>query len=187
MTRPTRDYSAISSTDSGARSRLADGFPECSSSGRQLSWQDFDWQEHLITWPGELDKEGAGHTSAMTPAFIRMVKARARRQGFDPTDPAAAGFIFPGPPHPKTKVVGPRVRGTFDGWFSDAERLAKLPPKPGRGWHSFRRKLATELRGESPQDVAAVMGWKSTRMLDVYQKAGDPAVQRALMRRRRLT
>jgi hypothetical protein len=30
------------------------------------------------------------------------------------------------------------------------------------------------------------MGWKSTRMLDVYQKAGDPAVQRALMRRRRL-
>ena len=44
--------------------------------------------------------------------------------GGQPYRPGTAEFIFPGPAHPKTGVVGPRVRGTFDGWFSDAERLA---------------------------------------------------------------
>ena len=71
-----------------------------------MSWQDFDWQEHLITWPGELHKEGNRHTSAMTPDFIRMVKARARRQGLTLQTRLRRGYI-PRPAASQDQGSGP--------------------------------------------------------------------------------
>jgi hypothetical protein len=31
-------------------------------------------------------------------------------------------------------------------WWKRLESLAELPPEGGRGWHTFRRKFATELK-----------------------------------------
>jgi hypothetical protein len=67
------------------------------------------------------------------------------------------------------------------------ERLAKLDPEPGRGWHSLRRKFATELKGTPIKDLCALGGWRDSRtILEHYQRADFATMREALEHRRRL-
>jgi hypothetical protein len=45
-------------------------------------------------------------------------------------------------------------------WWERTESAAGLPRVTGRGWHSLRRKFATELKGASLKDLCALGGWK---------------------------
>ena len=48
-------------------------------------------------------------------------------------------------------------------WWRKAERLAGLEPKRGRGWHSLRRKFASD-RMDLPLKVLCELGgWKAAR------------------------
>ena len=68
------------------------------------------------------------------------------------------------------------------------EVLAGLTPEPGRGWHSLRRKFATELKHTPLRDLAQLGGWKSPQtILKCYQRADVATLRAALANRGRLT
>ena len=67
-----------------------------------------------------------------------------------------------------------------------AEVLAGLPPKRGRGWHSLRRKFASDLMDLPLKVVCALGGWKTAEtVLQCYQRADEDRLRQAFEERRR--
>jgi len=64
------------------------------------------------------------------------------------------------------------------------ETAAKLPREQGRGWHSLRRKFATELKHVPLKDLAYLGGWKDHQtILTSYQRPDAETMQEALKTR----
>lgn len=69
------------------------------------------------------------------------------------------------------------------GWYL----LAGLSKEPGRGWHSLRRKFATELKHTPLKDLCALGGWKDPNtILKCYQRPDEGTMRQALASRMRL-
>ncbi|HEY5021672.1 MAG TPA: hypothetical protein VII30_04185 [Gemmatimonadaceae bacterium] len=69
-------------------------------------------------------------------------------------------------------------------WWKRLETLAGLPPEGGRGWHTFRRKFATELKHVPLADLAYLGGWQSAQtILKCYQQPDDVTLRSALAKR----
>jgi len=69
-------------------------------------------------------------------------------------------------------------------WWERTEKAAVIARVPGRGWHSLRRKFATELKGASLKDLCALGGWKDhNTILKRYQQADPEAMRIALEQR----
>ncbi len=72
-------------------------------------------------------------------------------------------------------------------WWKKAQALAGLEPKPGRGWHSLRRKFATDLMDLPLKVLCELGGWKSAQtVLRCYQQADEGQLRTALESRRRV-
>jgi len=72
-------------------------------------------------------------------------------------------------------------------WWNKAEELAELPRVRQMGWHSFRRKFATELKGTSLKDLCGLGGWKSPQtVLLCYQQEDEAHMREALGNRKTL-
>lgn len=85
--------------------------------------------------------------------------------------------IFADPRNPDR----PRARSTFAKWWSAAEVLAGLDHDERWGWHSLRRKFATDLKHIALVDLAALGGWKSTAtILACYQQPDQRSMRRAI-------
>ena len=54
--------------------------------------------------------------------------------------------VLPAPKDPTRPVCRYLMRN----WWRKAETLAKLDPEKGRGWHSLRRKFASDLMVSTP-------------------------------------
>lgn len=118
---------------------------------RQLHWSDVDFERDVIRWRVQHDKIGLEHETPMSPAARAALWAARKDQ------PAIGDrWIFPAPRNPEVPVS----RFLVDAWWDRAERLAKLAPEPGRGWHSCRRTFATELKAAPLKDLCALGGWK---------------------------
>jgi len=65
------------------------------------------------------------------------------------------------------------------------ERLAKLKRVQGRGWHSLRRKFATDLKHSTPlADLRSLDGWKDhNSFLKCYMRADERTMRAALAKR----
>ncbi len=75
--------------------------------------------------------------------------------------------VLPALRDPSTCVSGPRMAA----WRKSAERRAGLEPKRGRGWHSLRRKFATDLMGLPLKVLCDLGGWKEAQtVLRCYQR-----------------
>ena len=73
------------------------------------------------------------------------------------------------------------------GWWERAESLAGLEPKRGRGWHSLRRKFATDLMHQPLKVLCELGGWKTAQtVLQCYQRADEGQLKEALANRRRV-
>ena len=71
-------------------------------------------------------------------------------------------------------------------WWKEAEELAGLKPQHGRGWHSLRRKFATDLMHKPLKVLCKLGGWKSPRMLlECYQQPDEAELRQAINDRRR--
>jgi hypothetical protein len=58
----------------------------------------------------------------------------------------------------------------------------------GLGWHSLRRKFATELKHTPLKDLCYLGGWKEPQtVLKCYQRADEGTMREALASRKRLT
>ena len=144
---------------------------------RQVRWADIDLERQLIRWRGENDKIGYEHETSLTPDAIQALKAARRAQA------VISEWVLPSP----SKPAEPISRHLLRDWWERGQLLAKLPPEPGRGYHSLRRQFATELKHAPLKDLCALGGWKSPQtVLICYQKPDSVSMQQALATRRRL-
>ena len=63
-------------------------------------------------------------------------------------------------------------------------KLAGLPQGQRLGWHSLRRKFATELKATPLKDLCAMGGWKSPQTVLTCYQCADEETQRTAMAKR---
>ena len=141
----------------------------------QLRWSDLDLPNARVRWRAEHDKlRFESETPLSDKAAESLRQARRERAQF------GDGWVFPAPGKPSQAVT--RHRARF--WWDRMEELAGIDPEPGRGWHSLRRKFATELKHTPLRDLAHLGGWKSAQtILKCYQRADDTTARAALLNR----
>jgi integrase len=145
---------------------------------RQLRWSDVDWRHGVIRWRATTDKMGVEHETVLTPeALAALERARVER-------PAVGdAWVFPAPRSPER----PCSHYLLLKWWRRAEGLAGLTHDTGRGFHSLRRKFATELKHIPLKDLLALGGWKDPQtVLCCYQTADLDTMRAGLASRRQL-
>jgi integrase len=145
---------------------------------RQLLWSDIDLDARAIRWRAETEKTGYGHVTPLTAAAAEALREiQAKRPGIGEAP------IFPADKKPGQCVD--RFRPTK--WWRQAEVEAKLKPKKGRGWHSLRRKFASDFMHQPLKVLCELGGWKSPQtILTCYQQPGEEQMRVALSDRRRV-
>jgi integrase len=142
---------------------------------RLLKWSDLDLEEGRIRWRAEHDKIGFEHETFLTAAVLEaLAKARSERPSIGDT------WLFPAPGNPTV----PCSRHLFRDWWERAQELAGLKKEPGRGWHSLRRKFATDLKHVPLRDLCYLGGWKEPQtVLKCYQRPDEATMRQALASR----
>ena len=145
---------------------------------RQLRWPDINLEDGIIRWRAEHEKSGYEHRTPVTEEALAVLEeARARR---------TAGGDVPLLPSSKDPSVCPS-RWMARAWWEKAERLAGLEPKRGRGWHSLRRKFASDLMDQPLKVLCELGGWKTAKtVLECYQRPDEAQLRRALASRSKI-
>ena len=144
---------------------------------RHLRWNDINFEGRTIRWRAEHDKSGHEHVTPVTAEALEVLE-KARRHNPGP----GKAPVLPAPKSP-SRCMG---SGLGQGWWARAERLAGLEPKPRRGWHSLRRKFASDLMDQPLKVLCELGGWKEARtVLQCYQQADEGQLRTALENRRR--
>ena len=145
---------------------------------RKLRWSDIDIEGRTIRWRAEHEKTGYEHR---TPATDEAIAALEEALGKNPARGNAP--VLPSTQDP-SKCVRPWMLG--DRWRK-AERLAGLEPKRGRGWHSLRRKFASDLMGLPLKVLCELGGWKEAQtVLRCYQQPDEVQLRAAIKTRQRV-
>ncbi len=93
---------------------------------------------------------------------------------------SALSALVPAPKKPSDSVSRHLARD----WWERAEEKAGLEPKKGRGWHSLRRKFASDLVDEPLKVLADLGGWKNTQtIVECYQRPDQERLRAALLAR----
>ena len=108
-------------------------------------------------------------------ALAVLEKARRENSGIGDAP------LLPAPKDP-SKCMS---RSLVDKWWEKAEALAGLEPKRGRGWHSLRRKFASDLMNQPLKVLCELGGWKTAQtVLQCYQRADEGQLRKVLEERR---
>ena len=144
---------------------------------RKLRWTDIELDAGMIRWRAEYEKTGYEHTTPVTAeALAALADAREMKVG------GGDAHVLPSPGNPSVCLGSSRARS----WWAKAQRLAGLEPKRGRGWHSLRRKFATDLMDQPLKVLCELGGWKTAKtVLRCYQRADEGQLRKALDARRR--
>ncbi len=141
-----------------------------------LRWSDLDLDGGWVRWGKQSDKIGLEH---LTPLTQEAVEAFRELQKVCPG--IGEAWVFPSPEDPSK----PCSRHLFGDWWPKGEGLAGLPHEKGMGWHSLRRKFATELKDTPLKDLCQLGGWKSPQtVLTCYQQPDQDTMRRSLEARR---
>ncbi len=139
---------------------------------RQLRWSDIDLDARTIRWRGEHEKTGYEHRTPVT-VMVAAVLEEARRRNPGIGDAP----VMPAPKDPFTCMSRSLVRA----WWKRAERFAGLEPKRGRGWHSLRRKFASDLMDLPLKVLCDLGGWKTAAtVLQCYQRPDEDRLRKAI-------
>ena len=131
-----------------------------------------------IRWRSEHEKTGYEHR---TPVTAEAIAALESARGRNPVTGSAP--VLPSSRDPSVSVGSWITRG----WWKRAEGLAGLEPKRGRGWHSLRRKFASDLMDQPLKVLCELGGWKTAKtVLQCYQRADEGQLRQALANRRRV-
>lgn len=110
------------------------------TSVRCLRWEDADFEEEVIVWPGEFDKQRKEHVAPLSrEARTALVDVQTRRSAY------GRGWLIPA----VKDESKPCPRRTLDRMFDRAEEFPAIPVQPGLRWHSMRRKLPRDGKGGS--------------------------------------
>ncbi len=145
---------------------------------RLLRWSDLDLGSATIHWRGEQDKIGFDHATPLSNAALKALRTERRRRAV-----IGDAWLFPSP----AETAQPCSRHLLRDWWEQLEKLAELKHEAGRGWHSLRRKFATELKDVPLPDLCHLGGWKDPQtVLRCYQKPDVATMRAALASRARL-
>ena len=144
---------------------------------RQLRWSDIDLEAGVVRWRARHEKTGYEHTTPLTAeALAALEEARRISRG------TGDAPLIPARRDPSVSVSRSMARC----WWVRAEAVAGLEPKRGRGWHSLRRKFATDLMDLPLKLLCELGGWKNAQtVLRCYQRADEGQLRKALESRRR--
>ncbi len=144
---------------------------------RHLRWPDIDLEARAIQWRAEHEKTGYEHRTPMTAEAVAVLEqARERSAGIE------VAPVLPAPRDPSRCAGRTLVRL----WWNRAQKLAGLEPKRGRGWHSLRRKFASDLMDQPLKVLCDLGGWKTAKtVLQCYQRADEGQLRKALEARPR--
>ena len=121
---------------------------------RKLRWSDIDFEGETVRWRAEHDKAGYEHRTPLTPEALSALE-EARRENPESGDAP----ILPAPKDPSACMSSALAYG----WWSRAARFAGLEAKPGRGWHSLRRKFASDFMDQPLKVLCQLGGWKTAK------------------------
>ena len=145
---------------------------------RNLRWPDIDLEGGVVRWRAEHEKTGYEHQTPVTIEALAVLHEAGERSSGHEDAP-----VLPAPTDP-SKCAG---RSLVRAWWYRAQALAGLEPKRGRGWHSLRRKFATDLMDQPLKVLCELGGWKTAKtVLQCYQRADEGQLRKALEARRRL-
>ncbi|MCY4646402.1 MAG: tyrosine-type recombinase/integrase [Gammaproteobacteria bacterium] len=144
---------------------------------RNLRWADIDLEGETVRWRAEHEKTGYEHRTPLTPEAIEAFDEARRRNPANGDAPVLHATMNP------SECLGiPQARF----WWKRAERLAGLEPKRGRGWHSLRRKFASDLMDLPLKVLCELGGWKAAKtVLRCYQQPDEAQLRQAIRSRRR--
>ena len=144
---------------------------------RQLRWSDVDTERKTIRWRAEHEKTGYEHCTPVTAEVLAVLEDARKR------NPAIGDVpLLPAPKNPSVCIRRSLARD----WWKRAEVLAGLKPKRLRGWHSLRRKFASDLMDQPLKVLCELGGWKTAQtVLQCYQRADEDRLREALEGRRR--
>ena len=144
---------------------------------RKLRWPDIDFEDKTIRWRAEHEKTGYEHVTPLTAEALAVLEEARRMSRGTGNAP-----VLPSPVDVR-RGIG---RVSTHKWWTKAQTLAGLEPKPGRGWHSLRRKFATDLMDLPLKVLCELGGWKSPQtVLRCYQQADAGQLRTALESRPR--
>ena len=145
---------------------------------RHLRWSDIGIEDRTILWRAEHEKSGYEHCTPVTAEALAALEEAQRRNpgtGDTPVLPASTNA---------SKCAG---RSPVRYWWNRAEELAGLERKRGRGWHSLRRKFASDLMDLPLKVLCELGGWKEAQtVLRCYQQADTVQLRKALESRPRV-
>ena len=142
---------------------------------RKLRWSDVDVEGGVIRWRAEHEKTGYEHRTPVTEAAQAVLKEAQRKNPGIGDAP-----LLPAPKDPARCASKWLLR---DRW-EKAQELAGLEPKRGRGWHSLRRKFASDLMDQPLKVLCELGGWKTAQtVLQCYQRADEGRLRKALEER----
>ena len=144
---------------------------------RKLRWSDVDLDSGVIRWRGEHEKTGYEHHTPVTVQALSVLEeARRHNPGIGDAP------LLPAPKDPSACMSRSLARD----WWKKAETLAELAPKRGRGWHSLRRKFASDLMDLPLKVLCELGGWKTAEtVLQCYQRPDEDRLRKALEDRSR--
>jgi integrase len=148
---------------------MAEGTGRRAGSIRNLEWPDVSFKTDRILWKGSTDKMGLQMARAVPPNVMRYLRVWKRHC---PSD----RFVFPAPTDPTSAVP----KATVDKWARQAYTAAGLEKPDGTGWHSLRRKWASERDGYPIPVLMAAGGWASAEALMRYLKTDDATLTTAI-------
>ena len=144
---------------------------------RNLRWADIDLEGEAVRWRAEYEKTGYEHRTPLTPEAIEVFEEARRRNPANGDAP-----VLPSPRDPDRSMG----RAVARYWWKRAEALAGLERKRGRGWHSLRRKFASDLMDLPLKVLCELGGWKAAKtVLRCYQQPDEAQLRQAIQSRRR--
>ncbi len=145
---------------------------------RQLRWPEIDLDGGMVQWRAEHQKNGYAHRTPLTDEAVAALELAWRRNAGDENAP-----VLPSSKDPTLCVSRWMARA----WWEKAEKLAGIKPKRGRGWHSLRRKFASDLMDQPLKVLCELGGWRTTKtILQCYQRASEDRLREALANRRKV-
>ena len=148
---------------------------------RCLRWSDVDFAAKRIHWLGSNDKMGNDHTTPITDEALAAL-SRYRAATFLIGDLGDA-LIFPS----RSDSTQPMKANVPKWWWIRIAKIAGLPEGDRYGWHSLRRKFASELRNTNLRDLCDLGGWKKPEtVLTCYVRSDEGAQREALNTRERI-
>ncbi len=145
---------------------------------RKLRWTDIDFEGREVRWRAEHEKTGYEHVTPLTDEAVAALEEARRMSAGTGNAP-----VLPSPGDAARCMS--RVRAFR--WWKKAQTLAGLEPKRGRGWHSLRRKFASDLMDTPLKVLCELGGWKdATTVLRCYQRPDAGQLRTALEGRRRV-